>query len=66
MKKNNMLVGADAIGAARKGARLYVRSFAGLVPASPGAIERAERMEPHALWIYVAHAILPRTRGPRH
>lgn len=47
------LAGRRAIEAAEQGAPLYVRSFSGIVPADPGTVERARRMDPHALWIYV-------------
>ena len=55
MGKTKMVAGLAAIEAAEAGAQLWVRSFTGLVPADAGALSRAKRMDPHALWIYVAY-----------
>src|SRR3990167_1634278 len=48
-----MVRGQAALDAARRGCDLYVfNDQEGWVPAGPGALARAERMESHALWIY--------------
>jgi hypothetical protein len=52
-KSKKMIAGIKAINAARNGAALYVLDPQhGWVPAGEKALERAERMDVHALWIY--------------
>lgn len=49
--------GTAALELARKGLPLHVQSLSGhYVPAGPGALDRCERSEPHARWIYVVLA----------
>ncbi len=51
--KSNWIRGAEAISLASRGATLWVfNPQRGWVHAGPGALERASRMEPQALWIY--------------
>lgn len=49
--------GTAAMHLAQKGLPLHVQSLSGdYVPAGPGALDRCERSEPHARWIYVVLA----------
>ena len=53
MEAKTMVTGARAIEAAKGGAKLYVLNpQRGWIEAGIGAMERAARMDAHALWIY--------------
>lgn len=53
-KKCALVTGAEAVRMAREEGHtlLVLNPQRGWIEAGPGAVERAERMERHALWIY--------------